>query len=90
MAHFTVRFLKNVIGDRRKSYEFCQRIVNVDARDATEATLLAQKQFCEFREIGDWSLHADRIDVQSADFPSCRSGALAPETVALGQTSTTL
>ncbi|MDA9506464.1 hypothetical protein XI09_17860 [Bradyrhizobium sp. CCBAU 11386] len=70
MAHFTVRFLKNVIGDQGKSCEICQRIVDVDARDATEATLLAQQQFCEFREIGDWSLHADRIDVQPVDFPS--------------------
>ncbi|MBR0882970.1 hypothetical protein ABIF65_005830 [Bradyrhizobium japonicum] len=55
---------------RGKSCEICQRIVDVDARDATEATLLAQQQFCEFREIGDWSLHADRIDMQPADFPS--------------------
>ncbi|WP_440641438.1 hypothetical protein ACSHT2_10130 [Bradyrhizobium sp. PUT101] len=70
MAHFTVRFLKNVIGDQGKSCEICQCIVDVDARDAAEATLLAQQQFCEFREIGDWSRHADRIDVQPADFPS--------------------
>ncbi|QAU49979.1 hypothetical protein [Bradyrhizobium guangzhouense] len=70
MAHFTVRFLKNVIGDQGKSCEVCQRTVDVDARDATEAASLAQRQFCELREIADWSLHADRIDVQPADFPS--------------------
>ncbi|TGN89011.1 hypothetical protein EOW77_0009240 [Bradyrhizobium yuanmingense] len=70
MAHFTVRFLKNVIGDQGKSCEVCQRTVDVDARDADEAASLAQQQFCELREIGDWSLHADRIEVQPADFPS--------------------
>ncbi|RXH07476.1 hypothetical protein [Bradyrhizobium guangzhouense] len=70
MAHFTVRFLKNVISDQGKSREVCQRTVDVDAHDATEAASLAQRQFCELREIADWSLHADRIDVQPADFPS--------------------
>ncbi|MFK4506592.1 hypothetical protein ACVIW2_000418 [Bradyrhizobium huanghuaihaiense] len=70
MAHFTIRFLKNVIGDQGKSCEGCQCIVDVDARDAAEATLLAQQQFCERHAIRDWSLHADRIDIQPADFPS--------------------
>ncbi|WP_339031181.1 hypothetical protein WI604_05985 [Bradyrhizobium symbiodeficiens] len=70
MARFTVRFLKDVIGDQGKSCEICQQAVDVDARDATEAFSLAQRQFCEFREITDWSLHADRVDVQPADFPS--------------------
>lgn len=70
ITHFTDRFLKNVIGDQGKSCEVCQRTVDVDARDATEAASLAQQQFCEFREIRDWLLHADRIDVQPADFPS--------------------
>ncbi|MCA1409907.1 hypothetical protein I6F30_01845 [Bradyrhizobium sp. NBAIM20] len=70
MAHFTVRFFKNVIGDQGKSCEVCQRTVDVDARDANEAATIAQQEFCELREINDWSLHADRIDVQPADFPS--------------------
>jgi len=70
MAHFTVRFLKDVLGDQGQPCEACQRIIDVDARDAVEAVALAAKQFCEFREIRDWSLHADRIDVQPADFPS--------------------
>ncbi|QHP71290.1 hypothetical protein EI171_30845 [Bradyrhizobium sp. LCT2] len=70
MARFTVRFFKDVIGDRGKSCEICQHVVDVDARDATEAVSLAQQQFNEFRGIRDWSLYADRIDVQPADFPS--------------------
>ncbi|MBR0702012.1 hypothetical protein JQ599_19015 [Bradyrhizobium diazoefficiens] len=70
MAHFTVRFLKDVLGDQGQSCEACQRTIDVDARDAAEATALAAQQFCELREIRDWSLHADRIDVQPADFPS--------------------
>jgi hypothetical protein len=70
MAHFTVRFLKDVLGDQGQLCEACQRTIDVDARDAAEAAALAAQQFCELREIRDWSLHADRIDVQPADFPS--------------------
>lgn len=70
MAHFTVRFLKDVLGDQGQPCEACQRTIDVDARDAVEAAALAAQQFCELREIRDWSLHADRIDVQPADFPS--------------------
>jgi hypothetical protein len=70
MAHYVVRFLKNVIGDQGQACEACQHVIDVDALDATEAASLAKQQFCDFREIRDWSLHADRIDVQSADFPS--------------------
>ena len=70
MAHFTVRFLKDVLGDHGQTCEACQRVIDVDARDAVEAAALATQQFCQFCEIRDWSLHADRIDVQPADFPS--------------------
>ena len=70
MARFIVRFLKDLIGDQGKSCEICQHTVDVDARDATEALSLAQQQFCDFREIADWSLHAERVDVQPADFPT--------------------
>ncbi|WP_063982728.1 hypothetical protein [Bradyrhizobium sp.] len=70
MAHFVVRFIKDVFGDQGQPCEACQRTIDVDARDAAEAALLAKRTFCEGRSIRDWSLHADRIDVEPADFPS--------------------
>ena len=70
MAHFVVPFLKGVVGDQGQSCEACQRTIDVDAHDETEAALLATQKFCEGRAIRDWSLHADRIDVKPADFPS--------------------
>ena len=34
------------------------------------AAELAKKKFCEMEALRDWSLHADRIQVKVADFPS--------------------
>ncbi|WP_445217081.1 hypothetical protein ACKWRH_33965 [Bradyrhizobium sp. Pa8] len=70
MAHFVVRFIKDVFGDQGQPCEACQRTIDVEAHDETEAALLAKRSFCEERAIRDWSLHADRIDVKPADFPS--------------------
>lgn len=70
MAHFVVRFIKDLVGDQGRRCEACQHTIDVDARDETEAVLLAKREFCEGRAIRDWSLHADRIDVKPADFPS--------------------
>lgn len=70
MAHFVVRFLKDVVGDQGQLCAACQRTIDVDASDEAEATLLAKREFCERHATRDWSLHADRIDVKPADFPS--------------------
>jgi len=35
-----------------------------------DATELAKKKFCEAKSLCNWSLHADRIHVREADFPS--------------------
>ncbi|MBR0764858.1 hypothetical protein [Bradyrhizobium japonicum] len=70
MAHFVVRFIKDVVGDQGQPFEACQHSIDVDAPDEAEATLLAKQKFCEGRAIRHWSLHADRIDVKPADFPS--------------------
>ncbi|AND89911.1 hypothetical protein ACVIWV_003016 [Bradyrhizobium diazoefficiens] len=70
MSHFIVRFLKNVVGDRGQPCEACQLAIDVEADDGAEAALMAKQEFCELRAIRDWTLHADRVEVKSADFPS--------------------
>jgi hypothetical protein len=70
MPQFVVRFLKEVIGDQGQLCEPCQRTIDVNARNETEAILLAKQKFCELNSIRDWSLRADRVDVMPADFPS--------------------
>ena len=70
MSYFVVRFLKNMVGDRGQLCEACQHTIDVDARDEDEASRLAKLEFCALRAVSDWTLHADRVDVKPADFPS--------------------
>jgi hypothetical protein len=70
MSRFVVRFMKDVLGDNGREIEICQRSLEVDASTEGQATELAKKKFCETEALCDWSLHADRIQVREADFPS--------------------
>jgi hypothetical protein len=70
MSRFVVRFMKDVLGENGREVEICQRILEVDAADEGRAAELAKKKFCETEALRHWSLHADRIQVRQADFPS--------------------
>ena len=70
MSRFVTHFMKNVIGDNGCEKEICQRIVEVDAASIAEAEKLAKQKFCQTERVVDWSLHADRVQVREADFPS--------------------
>jgi hypothetical protein len=62
--------MKDVLGENGRQTEICQSTVEVDASSEDHATELAKKKFCETQSLRDWSLHADRIQVKQADFPS--------------------
>ncbi len=70
MSRFVVRFMKDVLGEYGRQCEVCQGTVEVDAEDEGKATELAKQKFCQMQALCDWSLHADRINVKAADFPS--------------------
>ena len=70
MPHFVVRFLKDVLGENGREAEICQSSLEIDAANEGDATELAKRKFCETQSLCDWSLHADRIHVKAADFPS--------------------
>ena len=70
MSRFVVRFMKDVLGENGRQAEICQSTVEVDAASEDHATELAKKKFCETQSLCDWSLHADRLHVKKADFPS--------------------
>ena len=70
MSRFVVRFMKDVLGGNGRETEICQSSLEVDAPDVADATELAKKKFCEAKALCDWSLHADRIQIRQADFPS--------------------
>ena len=81
MSHFVVSFMKDVLGDNGRQAEICQKILEIDAPTEGEATEIAKQRFCKAERLCEWSLHADPIQVKSADFSLSTSrtlGAWAP------------
>jgi len=70
MPRYVVRFMKNVLGENGREAEICQGSLEVDASNEGQATELAKRKFCEAQALRHWSLHADRIQVKAAEFPS--------------------
>jgi hypothetical protein len=70
MSRFVVLFMKDVLGGNGREAEICQSTIEIDAASESDARELAKKKFCETQSLCDWSLHADRIRIRPADFPS--------------------
>ncbi|CAN5307996.1 hypothetical protein BH11PSE4_BH11PSE4_10440 [soil metagenome] len=70
MSRYIVRFMKDVLGTNGHEAEICQRCLEVEAPNACSAAETAKLQFCACEELQSWSIHADRIEVKAADFPS--------------------
>jgi hypothetical protein len=70
MSRYLVRFMKDVLGENGHETEICQRSMEVDAEDKLKAADLAKVSFCECECVKDWSLHADRVHVIPAEWPS--------------------
>jgi hypothetical protein len=70
MSRFIVRFMKDVLGENGRQAEICQSTMEVDAANEGHAAELAKQKFCEAQSLCDWSLHADRVQVEQTDFPS--------------------
>jgi hypothetical protein len=70
MARYIARFMKNVLGENGHETEICQRSMEIEARSSAHAAKLAKEKFCESEQVKDWSLHADRVRIADAEFPS--------------------
>ena len=70
MARYIARFMKDVLGDNGHEAEICQRSIEIEAPSRVHAAELAKMKFCETENVRDWLLHADRVHVADAEFPS--------------------
>jgi hypothetical protein len=70
MAHYIARFMKDVLGENGHEAEICQRSLEVEASNGGQAAELAKIKFCETEKVKNWILHADRVHITEADFPS--------------------
>jgi len=68
MSRYVVHFMKDVLGENGRQIEICQSVLEIDASDEGQATELAKQKFCQAERLCEWSLHADRIQIEPADF----------------------
>jgi len=65
MERYRVCFFKNLINSYGKPFDVCQRsIVIHSARNQERAIKAAQARFARLEHIGDWTLHADKVEAQ--------------------------
>jgi hypothetical protein len=67
---YVARFMKNVLGQNGHEAEICQRSLEIEASNKRCAADVAKIKFCEAEKVKEWSLHADRVQVIDAEFPS--------------------
>jgi hypothetical protein len=70
MARYVARFMKDVLGENGHEAEVCQRSIEIEAKSKGHAAELAKIRFCETENVRDWFLHADRVHIADAEFPS--------------------
>ena len=70
MSRYVVHFMKDVLGENGRQIEICQSVLEIDALDEGQATELAKQKFCQAERLCEWSLHADRIQIEPADYSS--------------------
>jgi hypothetical protein len=69
LTRYIVKFFKKVVAHGHE-VDACQYTVDTFASDRDEAMTLAQKEFCVAEGLANWQIHADRIQVAEAEFPS--------------------
>jgi hypothetical protein len=74
MVRYIARFMKNVLGGNGHEAEICQRSIEIEAPDSGCAAEFAKLSFCESENVKDWGLHADRLQITDAEFPSLPFG----------------
>jgi hypothetical protein len=62
--------MKDVLGENGHQTEICQRSLEIEASNKAHAADAAKIKFCEAENVKNWSLHADRVQVTDAEFPS--------------------
>jgi hypothetical protein len=70
MSSFRVRFFRKVLGRNGREVDACQHSFETLANTRAEAEERAKKAFCEDHNLMNWTIHADRCQVQQADLSS--------------------
>ncbi len=63
MPKYCVKFLKNIPDATGHEHPMCQREFEVEAESEADAMAQAKALFSTAEKSGDWSLRADKIEV---------------------------
>ncbi len=64
MAHYRVRFIKDICDDTGHSHHCVEGVVDIrSARDQARAVRAAQRRFERMKRIPRWNLYADRFEL---------------------------
>jgi hypothetical protein len=69
MSHYVVKFYKMVTAHGHQ-VDACQYVAEKYKTQAADALAAAKQDFCTAHHLRDWTVHADRVEVQEAEFPS--------------------
>ena len=67
---YVVTFFKTVSTDFGEDREIRQRTVEVVAANDDDALKEAQAELCRKENLANWTLHADRYEINEVGFPS--------------------
>jgi hypothetical protein len=70
MISFDVRFIKALCDDTGHEHAACQGELQVNAATTHEALQMAETEFCSRKNIIDWTLFADAIEIRRAACPN--------------------
>jgi hypothetical protein len=67
---FDVRFIKTVWDDAGHEHRACQAAFAVEAALLTEAVRRAEEDFCQRKQVHDWTISADTIEIRASAAPA--------------------
>jgi hypothetical protein len=65
MATFEIRYIKRLCDDSGHEHDTCQSITMVEAPTAHDALRLAEQKACGSRQLADWTLFADAVELRA-------------------------
>jgi len=74
MSRFQVRFYKEVTSDTGQDVDACQASFDIDASDEHSAVERAKRRFCKQRQISNWTVNADRVEIEHLDAAAAAGG----------------
>ncbi|HXI06848.1 MAG: hypothetical protein ACRC1G_22290 [Bradyrhizobium sp.] len=65
MPLFEIRYIKKLCDDSGHEHDTCQNVAMVEAPSAHEALRLAEAQVCGSRQLSDWTMFADTVELRT-------------------------